>query len=75
MIELKRSDRLNLGKNQIDRYTELYKLPEHNASHIFFVDPDGAHADYGFISFKELERRLKSIIEKASDGEPTEEAA
>lgn len=62
LIELKRSDMLNMDKSQISRYKKLSKQKRHNCSHLFFVDPQGKHKKHGFISFEQLETELKGLI-------------
>lgn len=63
-IELKRSDVLCLERNQMERYKRLVNLKQHNIKALFFVDPKGRHHKRGFISFKELENKLKRLLEK-----------
>lgn len=62
-IEIKPSEIFrSYSKDQMKRYRQKSKLKQHNMKHIFFADPQGAHAKHGFISFKQLEQELKNLL-------------
>ena len=62
--EIKRSDKFHLsGSDQLSRYKQKASLKQHNMKYLLFSDPKGSHHKHGFISIKQLEDKLKDILD------------
>lgn len=59
LVEVKRSDKfIKSGRDQFSRYKKLSTLKQHNVDKFYLSDPKGSHKKHGFISIRELEKKL-----------------